>query len=970
MLNAGAAGDLHPGPAPRECPLPGSAPTLPELRGRHAGAAVLVVGCGRSACAPPAGVLTIGVNDIGRLFDPTYLVVLNPPAQFRGDRFDYVRRSGAQALFSQLPAAQLGPVAPPLVALRLGPRGGTDIGDGGELPCSRDSPYVAVCLAAYLGASRIGLLGVDFTDDHFFGATGRHALAPWLPEIDARYRALGEALAARRVELVNLSPLSRLTGLARGSLASWLGRGWAARSGPSSGTGGATVAAATALAGSSRPRAAAEAAAAPAAAVDECTGSATRCATPVPQTPLAWRCVAVAAHGPGPIGDFLDAVATSAAALGHEVVRDPRRWLADPAVLHVVWNGRQHRSRGPVLYCEHGWLPRSGYQVSAAGINAGSHLAPFRWDGQALPPDAQRALALRLEALRAEALAAAVPACTAVAPAGGFLLVPLQVESDTNIVRWAPEGLRSMQALVDAVSASGPPWPVVFKQHPADARRGNAQLHLRLRRRQDAIWAHAQADVHTLLRHPGCRGVVTINSNVAHDALLWDLPVAVLGRNVWPQQGSVLPFDVGLPPDWQTFADRVALARRASCRQAYARFLVESQWSLADARDPRRVARWLDLAGVPEVSRAAGLRVSGAELPGVGPEGLGCASTRDVGSAAGGRAARRAPARPKPVVNVVARNRGWVFEELKALLARQDPDDLVLVASDEPVADAAAWIVLRAREIASVPDPSRALVHIHDELDGDLYRPGGLRAGVARCGALLLSQPGQRAILERNGIDLSSRPVAVQPVGWRDGLAVRAALQPRPTLGWIGRPEWHLGQEVRRLDRFVDAVLSLGGQADVVLLGQGLEDAARRLLRAGVPHQCITWRVVMPGQARERVATLDALVDVAALEVGPPPWFDAMASGVPVVTTRCGCAADWIVQGQTGWIVEDPDQLAATLLRVLSNRAGWFARRNDLRAHVAAVSRAAWASVNIELVRMLIQKEKGRTISRAALFAG
>src|SRR6266567_2061969 len=83
------------------------------------------------------------------------------------------------------------------------------------MPYAQNSPYVAVCLAAYMGARRIGLIGVDFTDHHFFAATGRHPLAPRLGAIDAEYGRLAAALARRGVELVNLSRTSRLTTLRR-----------------------------------------------------------------------------------------------------------------------------------------------------------------------------------------------------------------------------------------------------------------------------------------------------------------------------------------------------------------------------------------------------------------------------------------------------------------------------------------------------------------------------------------------------------------------------------------------------------------------------------------------------------------------------------------------------------------------------------------------------------------------------------
>jgi hypothetical protein len=145
---------------------------LSDWRSAAANETMLVCGCGVSLDATRGIALprTIGVNDIGRLLDPTYLVVINPPRQFRGDRFHLVRHSRAQALFTQL---DLGPVNPPVVRFQLGQYGGTDT-DGDVLHHKQNSPYVAVCLASYMGAKRIGLIGVDFTEHHFFGATGRH----------------------------------------------------------------------------------------------------------------------------------------------------------------------------------------------------------------------------------------------------------------------------------------------------------------------------------------------------------------------------------------------------------------------------------------------------------------------------------------------------------------------------------------------------------------------------------------------------------------------------------------------------------------------------------------------------------------------------------------------------------------------------------------------------------------------------
>ncbi len=186
---------------------------LSDFRALHAGATVVVCGCGESLnlLTRPEARLTIGVNDVGRRFDPTYLVVLNPPGQFARDRFSFVRGSRASYIFSQ--RDDLGLATQNLVKLKLGRLGGTDPWDQAGMPYAQNSPYVAVCLAAFMGARRIGLIGVDFTDHHFFANTGPHPLRGQLRQIDEQYGKLRNLLRERGVELFNLSPASHLARL-------------------------------------------------------------------------------------------------------------------------------------------------------------------------------------------------------------------------------------------------------------------------------------------------------------------------------------------------------------------------------------------------------------------------------------------------------------------------------------------------------------------------------------------------------------------------------------------------------------------------------------------------------------------------------------------------------------------------------------------------------------------------------------
>jgi spore maturation protein CgeB len=184
--------------------------SLASFQNRHHRETIIVCGCGESLndLYQPERFITIGVNDVARLFDPTYLVVLNPRHQFKDDRFHYVETSRAQTIFTQL---DLGINHPNIVRFKLGKNGGTDLSDPNTLPYTQNSPYVALCLAAHMGAKRIGLIGVDFTDNHFFAKTGRHSLNGRLASIDQEYRGLEKELSKDGIKVFNLSSRSKIT---------------------------------------------------------------------------------------------------------------------------------------------------------------------------------------------------------------------------------------------------------------------------------------------------------------------------------------------------------------------------------------------------------------------------------------------------------------------------------------------------------------------------------------------------------------------------------------------------------------------------------------------------------------------------------------------------------------------------------------------------------------------------------------
>jgi glycosyltransferase involved in cell wall biosynthesis len=135
-------------------------------------------------------------------------------------------------------------------------------------------------------------------------------------------------------------------------------------------------------------------------------------------------------------------------------------------------------------------------------------------------------------------------------------------------------------------------------------------------------------------------------------------------------------------------------------------------------------------------------------------------------------------------------------------------------------------------------------------------------------------------------------------VGWGEGLEPKLIKGPDVLLAALGR----LNADVPDL-----AVLLTGPARGYVIAG---------LERLGIAYRHVT------AAGRDGLAALyralDAYVVSSRDEGGPKAVLEAMASGVPVVSTRVGQAADLIVDGENGRLadVEDAEALAALLRSV------------------------------------------------------
>jgi capsular polysaccharide export protein len=130
---------------------------------------------------------------------------------------------------------------------------------------------------------------------------------------------------------------------------------------------------------------------------------------------------------------------------------------------------------------------------------------------------------------------------------GRFVLVALQVASDSQIQESSPYG--GMQALIAELTASFAAHApaglrLVFKHHPRDRgynHYGRLIAELRRRhgiRREQLLYLH-DAPLAPLLASDQCRGLITVSSTVALQALVAGVPVKLMGDTFFDLAGLV-----------------------------------------------------------------------------------------------------------------------------------------------------------------------------------------------------------------------------------------------------------------------------------------------------------------------------------------------------------------------------------------------------------------------------------------------
>ena len=152
--------------------------------------------------------ITIGVNDAGKKIWCKYLVVVNEPKTFKFKRWPDVQSNDSEFVFTHLSNLPIDNPEGRIIRVNLGKYEGIDLDNYGFIDYTTNSPYMAIVIAYQMGAKKIALVGVDFTENHFFGETGKHQITREIEKVKEQYSNLGKALTERGIKIANLSKVS------------------------------------------------------------------------------------------------------------------------------------------------------------------------------------------------------------------------------------------------------------------------------------------------------------------------------------------------------------------------------------------------------------------------------------------------------------------------------------------------------------------------------------------------------------------------------------------------------------------------------------------------------------------------------------------------------------------------------------------------------------------------------------------
>jgi hypothetical protein len=192
----------------------------------HLGQRALVFGKGQSVnqilgSYIPKDIITFGVNDIYRAIPVNYVIFADDLDPVPEERRNYILNNNAKNIFTYQKQYLRHDDKIVFLDLAVSDSGKLKYLDSDEMTdCSSTSPYIAVLLAYKMGCREIGMIGVDFTKNHFFAEDGEYELVTkgYFKKIDKDYTNLYKKLKENNCNLYNLSETSLLTGVPKDDL--------------------------------------------------------------------------------------------------------------------------------------------------------------------------------------------------------------------------------------------------------------------------------------------------------------------------------------------------------------------------------------------------------------------------------------------------------------------------------------------------------------------------------------------------------------------------------------------------------------------------------------------------------------------------------------------------------------------------------------------------------------------------------
>lgn len=272
-----------------------------------------------------------------------------------------------------------------------------------------------------------------------------------------------------------------------------------------------------------------------------------------------------------------------------------RYFTRHPDRIAVCWNGLTGSRRAYMAGAQDAGAARLFVELAPFpgratldpdGVNAQNSLpregAFYRgWaEGQGGVDDSWRVLGANLTARASRRADVGQAGAEALADAGNFLFVPLQVPNDSQITLfagWVQSVPGMLSALAEAAQALPEGWHIRIKEHPSARTSLAGPLADALAQANGRLVVDNQTDTFEQVR--ASAGVITINSSVGLQAFFYDRPVIVLGQAFFAIDGLVhvapdadafqalltapdkLTFDPDLRAGFMTFLDRIYYPR-------------------------------------------------------------------------------------------------------------------------------------------------------------------------------------------------------------------------------------------------------------------------------------------------------------------------------------------------------------------------------------------------------------------------